>query len=135
VTSATQRTLAALREDGYYAEKIEYWNPHTRHRIDFLGFLDIVALRAPESPLGVQSAAGTSETATHLRKIAQEPRAELWLDCGCRIEIWAWRKTVLRPGSKVLKWRPRVTVVDHETIRRTRDGTSTPGPSGGDEQG
>lgn len=53
--SPTQRSLAYMRETGYFAEVTEHWNPHARIRQDLFGFIDIVCV-----PIGTPRHIGKS---------------------------------------------------------------------------
>lgn len=104
-TSPTQRTLAALRKDGYACAITERWNPHARIRQDLYGFIDILAIKPEYGILGVQACAGASH-ATRRAKILAEPRAKLWLETGGRIAVCSWSKKGARGKRKL--WEPRV---------------------------
>jgi hypothetical protein len=108
-TSPTQRTLAALRAEGYVAAVVEHWNAHAFVRQDLFGFADVVALR-PGEILAVQACSGGGgDHAERRAKIvgpppAPEPgkrrppvvHARAWLEAGGRIEVWSWRKKLAR---------------------------------------
>lgn len=70
----------------------ERWNAFAHIRQDLFGFIDIVVLDGlGGGPLGVQVTV-TDSMASRRAKIAEEPRARLWLDSPARIEIWGWAK-------------------------------------------
>lgn len=106
--SPTQRTLAALRADGYTAAVVEHFNPHVKIRQDLFGFGDILAMKAGAPILIVQATGetGSGNFQPRLAKIlALENGAPVaWLRAGGRVEVWAWarrRSTGLnRDGSR-----------------------------------
>lgn len=113
----TQKTLAALREQGCVVGITERFNPfagmllpsgkRTGHREDLFGFVDIIALRPTGSIVAIQST-GPSGHAAHKRKILDNGNALIWLRCGGRIELWSWRKLLVEKGGKLRRWRARV---------------------------
>lgn len=88
--SPTQLSLRLLRENGYTAQVVEVWNPHARIRQDFLGIIDIIALRGEET-LAVQctSAAGVS---ARVKKMAESPNIGAMREANWRILCWGWAK-------------------------------------------
>ena len=121
-TSYTHLTLAACKKLGRICAIAEKWNafagPIGRDgkrvgiRQDLFDFIDIVAL-APGSLIGIQST-GPSGHAEHLRKILACPSAEAWLHAGGRIELWSWRKLLVKRGGKARTWEPRVQQIGLE---------------------
>lgn len=89
-TSPTQRTLAALRADGWLPAIVEKWNPHARIRQDLYGFIDILAVRDGET-LAIQACSGSS-TSARVDKITNHENLSAVRKAGWRIEVWAWRK-------------------------------------------
>ena len=104
-TSPTQRTLAALRKDGYTCAITERWNPHAHIRQDLYGFVDVLAIKPDYGILAVQACAG-GDHAKRRTKILAEPRAKLWLECGGRICVCSWTKKGARGKRKL--WEPRI---------------------------
>jgi len=51
---ATQRTLKALRNDGWLVVVAERWNPYARKRQDLFGRIDLVAIKPGVGIMGVQ---------------------------------------------------------------------------------
>jgi len=108
VRSATQRTLALLRERGYLPYVVETWNAYARVRKDLFGFIDIVALH-PKEPgvLAVQSTVG-SHLAERVKKAEALPAYHLWISQGNPVEFIAWRKIKSDAKPKRKVWRPIV---------------------------
>lgn len=105
MSSPTQRTLKKLRDEGWTAGVVEKWNAHMRIRQDYLGCIDIIAVKGEET-LAVQACA-VSGQAARMRKITTECResAEAWLADGARrFEVWGWGKRKLKPGGKAVRW-------------------------------
>ena len=86
----TQLTLRHLRADGYTAEVVERWNPHARVRNDLFGFVDVLAVRGPET-LAVQTTSATNVSA-RIRKIADSPFVGAVREAGWRIVVHGWAK-------------------------------------------
>ena len=89
-TSPTQLTLKLLRGDGWTAEVVEHWNPHARIRNDLYGFIDVLAVRGPET-LAVQTTSHTN-VAARIRKIADHPNVGAVREAGWAIRVHGWRK-------------------------------------------
>lgn len=93
-TSPTQRTLKALRDEGWaLVEVVEHWQAFGSrggYRKDLFGFVDILALGEGEI-LGVQ-ACSRGDVATRCAKIADHPNVGAVRDAGIRIEVWGWGK-------------------------------------------
>jgi len=106
--SPTQRTLRALRQEGYICGIVERFNAYAGPygiRQDLFGFLDIVAIK-PIGICGIQSCG--SDFASHDRKIKGNEAAPEWLKAGGSIELWAWRKVKRVHGGTAMVWKPRV---------------------------
>ncbi len=99
-TSPTQRTLAALREDGWIVAIVEHWNQFAHIRQDLFGFADIIAFRCGNVLL-VQCTDGTS-VSKRIEKIRASDIAKAWAeDAATRsIEVWGWSKLGLRGERK-----------------------------------
>lgn len=109
--SSTQRTLRALRNEGVIADIserfIQHAGPHGI-RMDLFGFIDVVALCPGRGIVGVQCC--TTDVRGHIRKITEEctENAIAWLECNGHIEVWGWRKLVVKRGGKAKRWMPRI---------------------------
>jgi hypothetical protein len=91
MSSPTQRTLRALRRQGYLAAVCERWSPFARVRCDLFGFADVLAVRAGAPVLAVQ-ATSASNHAARVRKAQALPALRTWLAAGCAFEVWSWAK-------------------------------------------
>ena len=113
--SLTQRTLRALRQEGYICGMVERFNPHAgrfgRHQ-DLFGIFDIIGIM-PRGICGIQSCAG-SGFAEHDRRILGSEFSPEWLRAGGHIELWGWRKIKAKRGGKLMVWRPRLKVYSLE---------------------
>ena len=98
--SPTQRTLKALRDDGWTVTVVEHWNPHAHIRQDMWGFVDLVALKHGRT-LAVQACAGAS-SAARVEKITNAELVGAVREANWEIQVWAWRK--LKSG-----WAPKIT--------------------------
>ncbi len=88
--SPTQLTLRHLREQGWTAEVTETWNPHARIRHDLLGFIDVLAVRGPET-LAVQTTSAANVSA-RIRKIADSPHIGAVREAGWAVRCHGWKK-------------------------------------------
>lgn len=88
----TARSLAWLRERGYLAEVVEHRIPHTNITKDLWGFIDILAIKPGEAPLGVQVTSG-SNVAARITKIAEHPNTPTVREAGIRIHVHGWRNS------------------------------------------
>lgn len=108
-TSPTQRTIKALRKDGFECGVVERFNPHGGPhgiRQDLFGFIDVIAV-STEGVIGVQCCAGSGHAA-HKTKILANDIAPQWIRAGGRIQIWSWSKKKLKRGAKAMRWQPRM---------------------------
>jgi hypothetical protein len=107
MSTPTQRTLKALRLDGYTAEVVEKWIPMTRQRKDLFGVIDILAMR-PGEILGVQTTSGSNLSA-RLAKARAEPRLAAWLAAGGKFVVHGWAKRGKRGERKL--WQVRTETI------------------------
>jgi hypothetical protein len=107
--SPTTRTLELLRKQGYTAQVVERWQPHSRRRIDLFGVIDVLAIDGTKT-IGVQTTSA-SNTSARRQKIYAEPAAAKWLASGNRLFIHGWRKKRHKPGGKAMRW-----VVNEEEV-------------------
>ncbi len=100
----TARTLQHLRQLGYLADVVERRKgPVT---VDLFGFIDVVALYDGDpnfGVLGIQCTTG-AHAAHRVTKVKATPEHLIWLACGNTIEVWAWRKLLVRRGGKAVRW-------------------------------
>ncbi len=108
----TARSLAEVRKLGGIAGVVERRLPHSFVTVDFLGFIDIIALLDGKF-IGIQATSG-SNCMARIKKIRMEPRAAVWLACGGLIEVWAWRKMGKRNARKL--WKLRRVEVNKEML-------------------
>ena len=109
MSSNTQRTLKALKEEGRVCGIVERWIPQARLRIDLFNFIDIISL-CPEYEIITAVQSCGSDFKAHIDKILNQCRddAILWLKCNGRIQVYGWRKLKLKRGGKAMRWRPRI---------------------------
>jgi len=113
--SAVQRTLRGLREQGYFVDKVEWWNSYAMRRIDPFNFIDILAIGI-DAIIAVQCCVGSGH-ADHKRKILENEYAYAWLKTGNKIELWSWSKRKKVKGGKLLTWTPRVENISLEDFK------------------
>ena len=120
--SNTQRTLKALREQGYTCGIVERFIRHgggPGNRIDFLNIIDIIAVKQ-NVILGVQSCG--QAYAPHDRKLLASENSVKWLRAGGKLELWGWRKVKKKRGGKAMVWKPRVKEYTMEDFNEKRVG-------------
>jgi hypothetical protein len=100
----TQRTLQILRDRGYLPEVVERWNSFARIRQDLYQWVDIVAVKAGEPILGVQTTTGPN-AAARVEKAMGNPALASWLRAGEPLAVFAWTKHKRKLGSG--KWSKR----------------------------
>ncbi len=89
-TSPTQLTLKLLRDEGWTAEIVEHWNPHAHIRKDLLGFIDVLAVRGPDT-LAVQTTSAAN-VSSRIRKIADSPHIHAVREAGWAVRCHGWKK-------------------------------------------
>lgn len=122
----TQRTLKALREDGFLADIVERYisfggpgsSSPSRNgvRKDLFGIFDILACAPGKGIIGIQCF--STDWTGHYRTLLEEKREEclFWLNSGGQIEMWGWRKLKVKRGGKAVRWTPRIEVVTLDTF-------------------
>ena len=109
-TSSAQRTIRALKQQGYLCGMVERFNPHAGPfgiRQDLFGFIDLIAIK----PIGICAVqACGSDFKAHDIKIRDIEEAHEWLKAGGSIELWGWRKIKKVRGGKQMVWKPRIKV-------------------------
>ncbi len=88
--SPTQRSLKLLRERGYVAEVVEYWNHFARRRVDLFGVIDIVGVK--DVIVGVQTTSASNASA-RIKKMIGNEAVIAWIQVGGEILVHGWRKT------------------------------------------
>jgi len=118
--SPTQRTLRALREQGFVCAIVEKFNQYAGPfgmRQDLFGIIDVIALDPVRGVVGVQSCG--QAFSEHIRKITIEKAQETtdWLKTpGTILELWGWRKIKLKRGGKAERWSPRVKQITLDDV-------------------
>lgn len=130
--SPTQRTLKALKEEGYRCGIVERFVGPLNIRVDLFHIIDIIAIRPgevlsmdsgeirPGEIVGVQSCG--QSYAEHWRKLTEEhaDAAQDWILSGGKLELWGWRKIKVKRGGKAMVWAPRRTIIGLEDLRCDR---------------
>lgn len=88
--SPTALTLRHLREQGYTAAVVEFWNPHAGIRQDLFGFIDVIGIR-PGETIAVQTTS-VGEVSRRVRKIADSPLVGAVREAGWTIHVHGWAK-------------------------------------------
>lgn len=128
-TSPTQRTLKALKEEGYRCGIVERFVGPLNIRVDLFHIIDIIAIRPgeilsmesgeirPGVILGVQSCG--QAYSEHYRKLTEEhaDASEAWLRAGGKLELWGWRKIKVKRGGKAMIWAPRRAEITYTDLR------------------
>ena len=90
----TQRSLAEMRERGYFCWIVEYWHAFARQRKDLWGFVDILCLGEDEI-IGVQCTS-MSNVSARVKKIAEHENVAAVRKAGIRILVQGWDGKKLR---------------------------------------
>jgi hypothetical protein len=106
MSSPTVRSLDKLRKEGFIAEVVEKWNPHSRTRKDLFGFIDIVGVKQG-STLGIQ-ATTKGNMSSRIKKITDSDNLKTVLEAGWTIEVWGWWK-----NSKN-RWEAKIHLIEGE---------------------
>jgi hypothetical protein len=100
-TKLIRKSVEALREDGYLAERVEHFNYWTQRRHDLFRFADVIGVRpSPRDVLLVQ-VTHMDRRMDHVRKLQAEGNVGICKAAGIRVELWSWRK--LKEG-KAQRW-------------------------------
>ena len=101
-----RKSTELLRSIGDTYCIVTYWNSFAHKSVDAWGFQDIQFLRKGVTGVTAINACG-EDISTHVKDYMEgddwlKGRIRLWLECGNRFFIWAWRKRVhrLKDGSK-----------------------------------
>jgi len=120
MSSATQRTIRELKNNGRKCAIVEKWNSYVgKHGIrqDLFGIIDVIALDPERGVVGVQCCSGGFSA--HYKKITEEMFQETldWLETpGTVLEIWSWRKVKVKRGGKAMVWKPRIVEITLEDL-------------------
>jgi hypothetical protein len=143
--SPTQRTLKALKEEGYRCGIVERFVGPLNIRVDLFHIIDIIAIRPgevlsmdsgevrPGEIVGVQSCG--SAYSEHYRKLTEEhaDASRDWIAAGGRLELWGWRKVKVKRGGKAMVWAPRRAEITYNDLRaQGQDPPSAPRTGQGD---
>jgi len=121
--SSVQRTLRACREQGRFVEKVEQWISYgglkakpvpgkpMGIRRDAFGFIDIIAIDT-DAIVAVQACGADKKS--HREKVIASDYSLPWLKAGGKIELWSWRKLVVKRGGKAMRWTPDIQQITLE---------------------
>ena len=99
--NAGKASVDWLRSHGWTADLAERRNKFGS--LDYLGFGDVVALRAG-IPLIVQ-ATMEGKTKERIDKMRPLPGLRSWLDNGGFVVVWGWGKVKRKRGGTAFSWR------------------------------
>jgi hypothetical protein len=105
MSSTTAKTMSALRAEGYTVHRAEYFHYFAKKRFDMGGFGDVIAWRAEPPDILVVQATDMQHRGEHLKKIDENPKAAEWVKAGGRLELWSWRKLLVKRGGKAVRWK------------------------------
>lgn len=97
--SPTQRSLALMRERGFYAEVVERWIPGANIRRDLWHCLDILCLGDNGELVGVQSTS-LPNIASRVSKIAESPLIARIRKAGIRVLVHGWQARKVKGSRK-----------------------------------
>lgn len=117
-TKATQRTLKALKDNGWSAHIVEKYIKHENmafgRRIDAFGFGDILAMRPPlqigpdnfmAGSIALFQCCPGNAHAEHKEKILAIPEFQIWKQAGGRVFLVSWAQRGPRGEKK--RWTMR----------------------------
>jgi len=117
--SPTVRTLKELRSCGYEAEVVEKFLPFGGKRRDLFGCIDIVAVKSGEPPIGIQ-ATSKANISARFKKSTAQPKLKVWLEAGCKFEVWGWgSKQVTEKRKRWFVTKRPVTLEDMKSDDKT----------------
>lgn len=92
----TKRSLDWLQERGFIAGSVEKWIPNTPITVDFLGFIDIIALAEDGETWAIQATSDNGgNVAARVRKIEETEDLAAALarvrKCGWKLVVFGWR--------------------------------------------
>lgn len=83
----------------------EKWNPHAKRRLDLFSFIDVLAVRGPDT-VAIQTTSGSNLSA-RVNKIIALPEASAWLEGSQRrIVVHGWAKRLVVVGHRKRDGKP-----------------------------
>lgn len=119
MASNNTRSLKHLRDDGWTAEVVEKFNPHSRTRNDLFGFIDILAIKEGQV-LGVQTTSA-GHVSDRVRKIQEHENLDAVLASGMDVVCHGWAKVGNRWRLKKQVWIKGSRKVGEGSQERTED--------------
>ena len=105
------RTLALLRQQGYYPWKTESYNSFSGRRNDLYRIIDLIFL-TPDNTVGVQVCG--ADFSPHVKKLLDEEsfNTRFWLRTkGNELILIGWRKLKHKRGGKLMVMTPRISFI------------------------
>lgn len=90
MSSPTQRSLQFLRDAGYQAWVVEYYNAFSRKRVDLFGCFDILAVGHGKT-LAVQTTSASNVSA-RVKKIGDSEYVDKLREAGWELMVHGWDK-------------------------------------------
>lgn len=90
MTDLRSKSRLWLADLGYLVETVEHWNAFTRRKADLWGFCDLLAISRAEI-IAVQ-VTSKHNRASHVRKIAENLKAERVREADILIHLHLWEK-------------------------------------------
>lgn len=115
--SATTRTLKCLRDSSFTVDVCERFLSFAGkfgQRKDLFGLFDLIAMHPTEGIYGIQCFTTAWKQHEDLFTGDCKEAAQTWLDAGGKIELWGWRKLLVKRGGVARTWQPRVKTVTSE---------------------
>ena len=92
MSSPTQRSKALMEERGYTVEIVEKWIPGANIRKDFLGFGDLLCMRADPPDVVLVQTTSDSNLASRVNKITESVHLALVRALGWGVHVHGWGK-------------------------------------------
>lgn len=103
----TQRSLKALRDDGFLVEVVEKWIPFPKpgHRKDFLGVFDLLGVHPQTGvTIAVQTTSGTNRSARRQKLVDAEQVINACIGAGWIIEVHSWTARKIKRGGVAIRY-------------------------------
>lgn len=90
--SNTVRSTRLLEAEGWIVDTVERWIPHTLHKRDLFGFIDLLAVhQGTGETMGIQTTSA-SNVSSRIHKMTASPHLPVLRKAGWRLECHGWAK-------------------------------------------
>lgn len=119
----TQLSIKKLKEDGFFCQVVERWNPFAHIRQDLFGAIDILGTGPGQAGcIGVQ-ATTTGNINARFNKALALPAIRAFVTAGNKFVVWGWAKRGPRGKRKV--WELKEVLLTNDHCRTAEMSSST----------